>query len=114
MPKQTPFLDLADLRALTARMAVMLGDYQFTVYEDRFLGPHLRIVAKMEDTRNPGQMIDLGIDARIPPYRKAADFYHWVLWRLCEVAIHECREGFIVDGILWSDPHAEVRVDHDD
>jgi hypothetical protein len=107
MSTETPFLDLSELRELTARMAAIVGDYQFTVYEDRFLGPHLRIVCKTMDTRERGQVIELGVNSRIPPYRKPADYYHWVLWRLCEMAVHETRESFTVDGVLWSDPHAK-------
>lgn len=108
----TPFLDFAELRKLTGQIQLSLGGrWTLAVYQDEFLGPHLRMVGTLRDNQNPGQGIDIGINSRIPPCRGAGDYIDWVLHRWVEVWVHEARETFLVDGKLWSDPHALVTTD---
>lgn len=101
----SPFLDLEELRFIVAR--VDLPRFRASVYEDEFLGPHLRLVGALPDNTDPSKTVDLGIDAKIPPCRTTIQFLDWFLHRWIEIWIHEAREMFVYEEGLYSDPHAE-------
>lgn len=84
--------------------------WRLSVYEDAHLGPMLRIVASVPDGYHPEQVTDLGISSRIPPCARLGPrrFGEWLLWRLEETEIHECREFLRYRGELVSDPHKDV------
>jgi hypothetical protein len=95
------------LEDVIARLSYWPG-WEFSVYQDKHLGPCLFIIARVPDREDPGRVADLGIRARIPPAAMASelDLAEWVLWRLEEAAVHEAREGLRLDGQLVDDPHA--------
>jgi hypothetical protein len=98
------------LEAAVARFSYREG-WRFSVHLDEFLGPYLRIIAPVANGYDPRKRVDLGIDCRLPPgaLRSAEGLKEWLLWRLIEVEVHECREFLRYDGELVSDPHAELR-----
>lgn len=87
--------------------------WTFSVIHDQFLGPTLRIIAPVQDGYDPSRTIDLGINSRIPPnvLEDPRQLGTWLLWRLTEVEIHECREMLRYDGKLVSDPHQGLPAD---
>lgn len=104
-PQMLPF---ADLVAMAREMRWRPG-WHLSVFMDPHEGPKLRAVGSEPDGYHPGQVIALGISARIPSLvRTEADFLEWVLWRLLEVDAHECREMFRYRGELVRDPHDPV------
>jgi hypothetical protein len=82
--------------------------YRLSVWLDEHEGPVLRIVALVNNSYQPDQTIDLGIDTYISPNDAATPdtFLRFVNWRLGRVASHEHREWFQVDGVPLNDPHA--------
>lgn len=102
---ETRLLDLEDLRVITE--GVELPNFTAEVYADEFLGPYLRLVGTVQDTRFPEQTIDLGINSRIPPCHTDEQYLDWFLHRWVEIWVHEAREMFKYNGELYSDPHGQ-------
>lgn len=98
--------DIAALAAEIAQFSYRPG-WQFSLCYDEFLGPMLRIIAPVQDGYNPGSTIDLGINSRLPPdvCEDHTRLGRWLLHRLCEVEVHECREMLRRGAHLVSDPH---------
>lgn len=67
-------------------------------------GIHLWISFEVADARNPGVQTQC-VETFVPPHRSAPEFYRWLHWRLCRIAIHEVDEFFVVDGQRLYDPH---------
>ncbi len=80
-------------------------NWDFTVYQDPHEGLHLSIVAEVEDSYHPGQMIYLDIHSALPPFADEDAVEQWMLWRLKRIGSHEVREGLRRNGKLVSDPH---------
>lgn len=105
----TPFLDLEQLRRITADVAIRTrGHWRLTVEQDKYLGPCLRIIGEVPDNTNPDETIDLGITSRIPPCRDQNMYLDWLLHRWIEIAIHEAREQLTYQGKPWDHPHTEA------
>lgn len=81
-------------------------DWTFEVYEGEFEGPHIFIVATVQDSYRDGKL-ELGVRSAIPPMESTEQFERWLLWRLIRIECHEAREFFKRDGQIISDPHAE-------
>lgn len=67
---------------------------------------YLRITAKVEDTYNPGVMIDIG--GQFPLWTEGRDEMHF--GRSLQAAVfdaeqHESREHLKRNGIIWDNPH---------
>lgn len=109
----SPFLELKELEEITATVKLPDG-WSVEVYQDRYLGPHVRFVGRVVDSRKdpePGfaqPMTTLGVNACIPPYARSAHYMNWLHKRWIEIWIHEARETFWVNGLLWDDPHKET------
>jgi hypothetical protein len=98
-------MDLTELKAAAAD--IYLPNFEVAVYQDRYLGPHVRLVGTLPDNTDPTCRIDLGINAKIPPCRHIEQFLAWFEQRWIEIWIHEAREMFFFRGNLYSDPHKE-------
>lgn len=103
----SPFLELKELEEVTSTVKLPDG-WSVEVYQDRYLGPHVRFVGTVPDSCNPGQTADIGANACIPPYTRTAHYMNWLHKRWIEIWIHEARETFWVNGLLWDDPHGET------
>lgn len=71
-------------------------------------GVLVRIDATLPDSRNPGRMVDIGIDSVLDPFVLWAgrdELLRWLAWRLQRVEIHESQEWFRYRGELHQDPH---------
>src|SRR5689334_22772485 len=90
--------------------------WAFEVYEGTWEGPHLVITAAVPDAHHEGETTTLDVHSMLPPIMNRDQFYHWLLWRLARIEVHEAREFFQIAEHLnatatayhpWSDPHAE-------
>lgn len=79
--------------------------WQLHVDLDPIEGPCLWIITEPADGYHPGQTTMLRIRSLIPPMADPDAFRTWLLWRLLQVASHECREGLRYNGQLVADPH---------
>jgi hypothetical protein len=77
------------------------------VYDGAYEGQHCVIRTRLEDSYNPGEMVELDIHSMLPPMRTTEDFEQWLLWRLMRIATHEVREWLKKDGKPIVDPHAD-------
>lgn len=97
-------LSTQEIREHLASVSYRPG-WEFAVQE-HIEGLQLRIRADLEDSYNPGKMVELGIDTFIPPIPDVAYLKQWLLWRLKRIEIHEACEWFKWDGEIVLDPHA--------
>lgn len=106
MTQPTPFLDLTALQGIARGIRLKPG-WSVIVYQDRFLGPSVRFTGTEPNSYQPGETVDLGVDSPVPPCRDRQAFTGWLLWRWCEIWVHEARETMWDGEKLVSDPHAE-------
>lgn len=66
------------------------------VYEGDLDGPHVVIAARVEDSYRPGETAPLDVHAVVPDAALESElaFDKWLVWRLGQVEIHECREWY--------------------
>lgn len=82
--------------------------WALTVFLDPFEGPCLYVVAKVEDSYNPGQLVPLRIRSIIPPMPSLDYFGEWLLHRVIQIELHEAREYLKRDGKMIIDPHDPI------
>lgn len=81
------------------------GQWKLDIYNDPHEGPCLDVTAVVPDSYNPGETTTLRIRSAIPPIETAEYFGKWLLWRLMQIEVHECREMLWRDGWVYRDPH---------
>jgi len=74
-------------------------------HPDPYQGVYLSVIADVPNAYDENKTTQLRIHSPIPPMHTPADFYRWLLWRLCQIEIHECMEWFRVSDKPYSDPH---------
>jgi hypothetical protein len=79
--------------------------WSFEIYEHRWEGPHIFIVAPTSNAYRPSETIELGIRSPLPPFADADALHAWLMWRLGRIESHELREFYRVDGQPIADPH---------
>jgi hypothetical protein len=68
-------------------------------------GPTLTIYATWPDADEPdGNPLKLRIVSHVPPFSSQREFYAWLDWRLCRIAVHEHGEWFRINGQRYRDP----------
>lgn len=96
----------AQLRVILSNISYR-PNWEFSLIEGDPEGPKLRILATVENSYQPGKMLDLGISTYIPPCRDEQAFLDFLAYRLGRVEIHEAREWLRYKGELVDDPHKE-------
>lgn len=81
--------------------------WAFRIYDGRYEGQHLVIQTQVIDAYNPEEIVTLDVHSMLPPMENRKQFMDWLQWRLIRIECHESREFFRVDGVCWSDPHAD-------
>lgn len=81
--------------------------WTINVREGCFEGPHLEIIALLEDSIDLGKMTEFQVHSPIPPQLSIEQFDLFILWRLARIESHECREWFKCDGKALFYPHVE-------
>jgi hypothetical protein len=105
------FLTVEELITEVARFTYRPG-WKLSVYVHPWEGPFLRIRANVVNAYDSSaDLIELRINAPIPPMRDTEAFDHWLLWRLGMVELHEAREFLHRDGVVLIDPHDPVEPD---
>lgn len=99
-------LGMADLQAILGQ--VTYRDWAFNAYLGVHEGPHLQIVAMVQDAFGPGK-VPLDIHVRIPRVARRDEdhFLDWLLERIQIAENHETREFFKVQGRVFNSPHKE-------
>ena len=84
-------------------------DYQYHIDFDRH---YLFTAMRVENSRNPGQMITVSRKDWLEPFALWGQRYALEFVRRCihDLAIHEIDENIRYDGELIFDPHANERV----
>lgn len=82
--------------------------FKMTLHGDMFLGPCIMITMKVEDTYHPGTTVEVGKPCSLfgVPAGNEDVFARWLLHQLQELEVHECREWFKWDGVIYDNPHA--------
>lgn len=98
-------LEIHDIRKILSK--TRYKDWTMRAYLGRHEGPHLRIVAMVQDAFGPGT-VPLDIHCRIPRVarRDEEHFLDFLLERLQVAENHETREFFKVGGKVYDSPHA--------
>lgn len=86
-------------------------EWKLSVFNDAYEGPCLFVRAIVPDARRPGKKVVLRIRSNIPPLETTEDFGRWLLWRLGQIELHECRELLHYGGQLLVDPHDPIEPD---
>lgn len=87
-------------------------DWEFSVYDGKHEGQHIVIRTPVQDAYDLDKIVVLDVHSMLPPCETAEQFYNWLLWRLKRLEVHECREFFRVDNMVYDDPHGPD-ADHD-
>lgn len=100
-------LSTAEIRDHLAGRLFMPG-WSFLVYDGRWEGPHLAIVAELPDAYRPGETVTIRVENMLPPFDTIEQLDRWMVWRLTRIASHEVREFYRdTEGRPIFDPHAE-------
>lgn len=85
----------------------LTGDVQ-SIYDTRAGIYTLIITMNVEDSRNPGRMIDVSSTSTITAYSRmdSTQFARILATNIRDLEIHESREWLRRDGEIWDDPHA--------
>lgn len=92
----------AELAHYTYRPGWML-----TLWQDRYEGTYLYIVAEVENSYNPGTQVQLRIKTWVPIMDTKKQFCEWLFWRLRLIEVHECMEWFKRRDVPVFDPHED-------
>lgn len=104
--QQAEVLSTDQIRSCLERFEYKPG-WSVSVFDDAFEGQKIRIVAEgLQDSYNPGQTIDLGVNSFLAPVMDEWDLKRWLYWRISRIELHELREFLKWDGHLVWDPHA--------
>lgn len=85
-------------------------DWKFSIYEDEYEGPHIRIEAPVVNGYNPSETMVIGVNSPLPPFATEEELLRWLSWRLRRIESHESREFLRYKGQQVSDPHKEGGV----
>ena len=103
-------MHLAEVRATLARVSYRRGE-RWTFRADQ-IGEDVRVrmCATVLDSRQPGRLLDLGIDTWPPADALEGEgpLVRWLLGRLIEHEVHEAREWLRLDGEQVDDPHGPM------
>lgn len=104
-------LTLKQMQERLAQMTYREG-WKMEIYQGHTEGAHFHLHAKVEDSVNKGETVDLDIHSVIPAQVSFQSFDLWISERLRRIEIHESMEWLQVDGKAVFDPHRE-NADHD-
>jgi hypothetical protein len=101
------FLSAEQVQAEVARFSYRPG-WTLSTFVDPFEGVVFRVVADVPNGYRPDESVQLRINSRMPPMQTADQLAHWILWRICQIELHEAREWLRRDGEMLYDPHDPV------
>lgn len=81
--------------------------WSWSLYETPWEGWWISIRLEVIDSRHPDEVQVQNIRSPLPPFQTISQVHVWMLWRLMRIEVHEAREFYRVDGVLYDDPHAE-------
>jgi hypothetical protein len=80
-------------------------DWFFQVYDGAHEGPHLVIRTIAANAYDKNTTTELDVHSAIPPMADDQQFFHYLLWRLKRIEVHEAMEFFQIDNHPFIDPH---------
>lgn len=103
-----PFLSDDAIAAEVSRFTYRPG-WTLSTFVDRWEGIVFRVTAMVDNAYRPGgDRTELRINSRMPPMRDVEALHEWILWRMMQIEIHECREFLRLDGRMLVDPHDPI------
>lgn len=100
-------LQLNELRSILDRVQYKPG-WEMSVYDTEFQDLYWSVQARVENSYQPGEYVDLRIKSALPPFYSEREFIYWLRWRLAGIEVHECHEWFRwTNGKAVFDPHRE-------
>lgn len=103
---RTNWLTVEQLQSVVGGVSYRPG-WRFTITNDPYEGPRLRIVAEVVDSDDLATTTTLGVNSSVPPMASVGAFLVWLAWRLRRIESHECREFLRYQGERVSDPHQD-------
>jgi hypothetical protein len=79
--------------------------WEMHITQGAFEGPHLQIIATLEDSVEKGKISTFDVHSSIPPMLSQQQFDLYILDRLMRIETHEAREWLQIDNKALFYPH---------